>query len=58
VSILVLHRAQIAQGGMESASVVNLIETVTIKGPNGAVSDLVTSAAIENANTVAETRPV
>jgi hypothetical protein len=32
--------------------------TVTIKGPNGAVSDLVTSAAIENANTVAETRPV
>ena len=32
--------------------------TVTIKGPNGTVYDLVTLAAIENADTVAETRPV
>jgi len=32
--------------------------TVTIKGPNGTVYDLVTPAAIENADTVTEARPV
>jgi hypothetical protein len=32
--------------------------TVTIKSPSGTVYDLVTPAAIENADTVAETRPV
>ena len=32
--------------------------TVTIKGPNGVVYDLVTPAAIENADTVAETHPI
>jgi hypothetical protein len=32
--------------------------TVTIKGPNGTVYDLITPAAIENADAVTETRPV
>jgi hypothetical protein len=32
--------------------------TVTIKGPNGTVYDLVTPAAIENADAATETRPV